>query len=259
MPEPGQSPARPCEVTVFGDSHSQFFFPSGFYVGRCGFRSSLPFRVVGEAIPAASLAGFRPGASTLKVKEIVAQGLDGSSRMVLAFGQVDLELGYYYRLVIKNESMTPEAYVNWLLDIYADFLRGISRSDCEIALKGVNLTALTPIPFAVRYVSRIVTEGRDVPVKEAEQMVTPFILPEAAQNDMHLQFNRGLAKLARNLGMRYFDINDRISDGSVYGASISVPRLSDNVKTARFDHHLADTVAVRRWHYEALGRAFDLL
>ncbi len=247
------------EITVLGDSHSAFFFPTPFFAGRCGYPFPLPYRVTGRAIPAASLAGFRPGVSTLRVKETIAEALPQTRHLVLAFGQVDLELGYYYRLAVKQEKTNPADYVDWLIGIYRSFMATLGTGDCAVALKGVNLTALTPKPFAVRYVSRIVMEGKSIEQAAADAMIAPHILSEAEQNRMHLAFNRKIAALAQELGHRYFDLNDHISDGPAQALAAVPPRLADQFKTGFFDHHLADTVVVRRMHYEAVGRVFGLI
>lgn len=246
-------------VSVFGDSHSTLFFPTHFYAGRLGYRETLPVRVTGRAVRAASLAGFRPGSSKLNVKDEIASALPEAQRMVLAFGQVDLELGYYYRLAIKQEETDPTCYVEWLLGIYRDFLNSLEHAQCDVALKGVNLTALSPRGFAIRYVSRIVTEGKDMTWKEAVPVVRPHVLSEDEQNAMHLAFNAGLAQLARELGLRYFDLNEELA-ASPHPALAAEPiRLADQFKTGAFDHHVADTVVARRVHYEGLLKAFDLL
>lgn len=249
----------PPEITVFGDSHSGFFFPTPFFAGRCGYGFPLPYRVTGKPIHAASLAGFRPGVSTLKVKETIAEALPGARHMALAFGQVDLELGYYYRLAVKKQATNPAEYVDWLIGIYRGFLAGLDTRHCRMALKGVNLTALSPRLFAVRYVSRIVMEGKKLAQAQADEMILPHILPELEQNRMHRAFNARLAALAGDLGHGYFDLNDQISDGPIQALAAAQPRLADQFKTGFFDHHLADTVVVRRMHYEALGKVFGLL
>lgn len=246
-------------VSVFGDSHSKLFLPTPFFAGRCGYNVPLPYQVSGKSIAAASLAGFRPGVSRLMVKETISEALPESERMVLAFGQVDLELGYYYRLAVKQEDTNPEKYVDWLIGIYRDFLQSLDTSHCQLALKGVNLTALSPKLFAVRYVSRIVMEGRKIAQEKADSLIMPHILPENEQNRMHHDFNHKLADLAGRLGMRYFDLNAQLGDGRLRGLSSAPPRLADQFKTGFFDHHLADTVVVRQMHYQAVGKVFGLL
>lgn len=250
---------HPKRILVFGDSHSAFFFESPYFVGRLGLRQPLSYRIQGEAIPAASVAGFRPQASKMQVKEKISEAISGAEYLILAFGQVDLELGYYYRLAIKKETVAPDSYVEWLLGIYSSFVGGFITCGCKIALKGVNLTALMPRPFATRYVSRIVTEGGEISQDEADRLVGEFILSEDAQNEMHLRFNAGLARLASCHGIGYFDLVRETGNGGIHGVTAAPVRLADEFKTARFDHHLADTVVVRRLHYEAAGRVFGMI
>lgn len=246
-------------IKVFGDSHSKFFFEGICHFGRIGVRSPAPFRVVGKAINAASVAGLRGENSTLNVASTIKEELPLTERLLLAFGQVDLELGYYYRLCVKKESKAPEEYVEWLIDIYSKFLDKLSLSNVTVALKGVNLTALSPKPFALRYISRIVTEGKRVGRLEREQLVRPFLLSEDKQNEMHLMFNSRLKNAASEKGFLYFDLVQQTSDGWINGQSTGLPRLTDDFKTGYFDHHLADTVRVRRLHFEAAGRAFGFI
>lgn len=245
------------DIHVFGDSHAKFFFRTGFYAGRHRLAAPLRYRVQGQYIPASSVAGFRPGDRKLNVKDTIREALPRVQRMILAFGQVDLELGYYYRLVIKKETVTPDSYVAWLLGIYRDFLStliapGITPGPA-VALKGVNLTALAPEPFAAKYIARIIDpEDRD-DFRAAKSALLPLVLSEDAQNAMHLDFNTGLAALAEEKGLGYFDLVQETS-----AKASATPRLGDAYRPADFDHHLVDSVAVRRMHYIAAGKVFGL-
>lgn len=246
-------------IAIFGDSHAKFFFDTPFFVGRQGLRLPLAFRVKGEFISASSVAGFRPGVSKLKVKDQIAAALPGTRRLVLAFGQVDLELGYYYRLAVKRETVDPDGYVDWLARIYEDFLNGLRLSGIDVALKGVNLTALSPRPFAIRYVARIVTEGTGKKPIEGDHLIEPHILSEDDQNRMHLAFNDRLKAIAAKNGHRYFDIVQETGNGGIPGLTSFPLRLSEEFQPGFFDHHLADTVRVRRIHHTALARTFGFV
>jgi hypothetical protein len=245
-------------IAVFGDSHSALFQPTPFYGGRLGLKVPLPYRINGRVIAAASVAGFRPGKSTLMVKETIREALPDAERVILAFGQVDLELGYYYRRAIKGEAISPDAYVDALIGIYAAFVADLPVAHCRLALKGVNLTALAPRAFATRYVARIVKDGTTLTWDQAQARVEPFILSEDAQNEMHLRFNDALAAFAGRMGHAYFDLVGETGNGSARHLSAMPLRLADEYRVGGFDHHLADTVAVRRMHYVAAGRAFGL-
>lgn len=238
-------------IHVLGDSHSRFFNPTRFFLGRIGMVGEPTYSVVAEPIHGAAVAGFRPKLSTLDVKARIREATAEASHVILAFGQVDLELGYYYRLAVKKETWEPSAYVSWLLQVYEDFLADLSLSGTSVALKGVNLTALRPRPFAVRYVSRIVSVHEHGSPRERDRMVVGHLLDEAGQNDMHLAFNAGLRQVAESRGVGYFDLVEETSGEGAHA-------LRDEFLTATFDHHLADTVPVRRMHYLAAGRVFGL-
>lgn len=108
----------------------------------------------------------------------------------------DLELGYYYRFAVKRGTLTPAIYVDWLIGIYEEFMSRLDLEKTLVAIKGVNLTALSPRSFAVRYVSRIVAEGEDISRRTRENLIRPFMLSEDDQNEIHLYFNKKLAILS---------------------------------------------------------------
>ena len=246
-------------ILVLGDSHSAYFSETPFFAGRLGLRPSLPYRVSGRVIAGASVAGLRNSGSRLKTKEAIREELPRCQYLILAFGQVDLELGYYHRLAVKKETLEPDTYVDWLIGIYSTFLSDLPTDGCRVALKGVNLTALAPRAFAARYVSRIAKAGTELTAAEMEQRVAPLILREDAQNAMHLRFNAALARCAAEAGHAYFDLTAQLGNGTVNMLSREPPRLADQFRTAGFNHHLADTIVVRRLHYEAAGRVFGLI
>src|SRR5699024_10773924 len=112
---PSRATDTPTIVTI-GDSHSKFFGPPKYFAGRAGLRTPLRYTIEPNPISAASVAGFRPGVSTLDVKTKVHQALTGASMAILSFGQVDLELGLYYRRAVKGEEWEAEQYAAWLAE-----------------------------------------------------------------------------------------------------------------------------------------------
>lgn len=245
------------KITCIGDSHAKYFLPKLLGYARMGVNPKR-LRFEGQAITAASLAGFRPGRSTLDTKAIIDNKLKDADRVILAFGQVDLELGYYYRSVIKGEHLTPNAYIAWLHEIYRNFLVELETRGKRVAVKGVNLTVLCQKPFATRYVSRIIDRDRG---DDAAQLAAlrEIILSENEQNSMHLSFNAGLAALVEELDMLYFDINTEISRRDPI-SRVPMPErgVSPEFIPGHFDHHLADTLPVRTIHVAAATRVFGL-
>ncbi|MEB3421088.1 hypothetical protein ACFSDD_23645 [Salipiger marinus] len=248
----------PISICVFGDSHSHHILPkAGSMSDRIGINRKY-FSIVGQAIPAASIAGFRPKASTLKTKEIIRAALPNVKHLVLGFGQVDLELGYYYRKVVKNDTdLTPGEYVDWLSGIYLEFIKSLNFPGDHLAIKGCHLTVLSHRNFTRKYVQRIIKTGdsSEEDVELFSSRLDSHILGERQMNKMLMDFNERM-RLESQAGLfRYFDINNAVG----YQKTPSSPRsLKPQFAPAIFDHHLADSLGLRRIYARSLLRVFDL-
>jgi hypothetical protein len=243
----------PALFTVFGDSHARFFFASkDCPMWRYGFNGRR-LKISGQAIPAASIAGFRPQSSSSQTKEIIQAALPQTEQLCLAFGQVDLELGYYHRKAItQDQALTPDGFVSGLLEIYEQFVLDLDF-DCQaIAVKGVNLTVLRERPFTLRYVSRsLAKNGADQQASLAA--LEPLIMTEQQQNALSLAFNAGLQQLCTRHGMGYFDVNAALADPPATAPGMV---LANAHRPAAFDYRLADTLAVRGLHIQGLLESF---
>lgn len=252
------------QALAYGDSHAKFFLTKPLVLDRTGFADEIFISCA--FIRAASIAGFRPRAGRLGVKKKIARGIDrerarraqegapGAVAVILAFGQVDLELGYYYRRLVKGEDISPGDYVEWLIGIYEDFLSGLVAPDLRVLLKGVNLTVLDHRRFAIRYIGKIIAQGRAEGATVARDRLAACWLGEDGQNEMHLAFNRHLAATADRLGCGYFDLNDEIAAAPAMRST--PPRVADRFKPDRNDHHLVPSIETRKLH---LGKVKALL
>ncbi len=240
------------KIRVFGDSHARYFLKANrFLFARLDIDTdqSRPFAVDGQAINAASVAGFRPGKSTLNTKEIIENGIEDADLVVLGFGQVDLELGYYYRKVVKRESdLETESYPERLCRIYFDFIENLRLPPQKLAVKGVNLTVLTERKFTERYARRVVLKEGEAPGNRKD--LRHAILSEQEQNAMSLRYNDLLRRECERKGIRYFDINASIAR---YDENGKLAGIASHFCPAGFDHHLVDSLDVRRFHIEALA------
>ncbi|MGA0616920.1 hypothetical protein [Paracoccus sp. KR1-242] len=244
-------------VDIVGDSHTMFFKSDLRILRRIGVNRAIRYMPRVQQVNGASLTGVRKYASTLRLKEIIEEKAKTSSHMVVSLGQVDLELGFYYRQVVKGETWQPADYVEFLADIYKGLLEGIGGTGCQVALKGVNLTVLSTRLFSKRYLSRILTEKSPDTRAEAEAKLTGLMLGEPAQNAFHLAFNARIAGLAAEHGARYFDINDRVAARNPRGVILQPMRLATAHQPIAFDHHLAPTIHVHRAHFDALQAVFQ--
>ena len=209
----------------------------------------------GQSINAASIAGFRPRKSTLDTKKVILGHAHKARKMVLAFGQVDLELGYYFRKVIKEENITPTVYVDWLIDIYAAFIADLKFPTEHLAVKGVNLTVLGEPTFTHHYVKRIITERQgDHAFQNAA--LSRVMLSENQQNSMHLDFNRKLKLLTATIGVKYFDLVEETSKLNKDGNPDPTCGLDILWAPSKPDHHLVDSLATRKLHFQKLFDTF---
>jgi hypothetical protein len=237
-------------IHVFGCSHAKFFFNTPQALRRLG-EPYASIDIEGRFLRAASVAGFRPRRSTLDTKEAIQAALPQVNALCLAFGQVDLELGYYYRRVIKEENIVPQDYIDWLTSIYAEFVDALPLRSDQIAFKGVNLTVLSEPQFVYRYVKRTIKQASDIDKETTAARLRSEIMSEEQQNALSLGFNESVRHLAARRGSRYFDLVEATRD-----RSSPKPRLAPVFVPAEFDHHFADSLEIRRLHLEGLTQAF---
>jgi len=208
----------------------------------------------------ASLIGLRGESGKLKVRDAIRGIAKESSHLVLAFGQVDLELGYYYRNVIKGEKVSPTEFVDALISSMRLFFGEVDLGAIRCALKGVNLTAYNDRAFASRYIGGILSEryAQDA-VEEVVKMTRAEFLGEVGQNEMHVLFNNRISSLANERGYAYFDINHYLASKDSRGVPISPPVVDPTFLSIRKDHHVVKSLAMYREHYLAVGNAFSIL
>ncbi len=234
---------------IFGDSHSRYFTATKEVKSFLGINDNYCFEV--NAIPAASITGFGKRESTLSVSDKIRKSLhlaDDDFFLVMAFGQVDVELGYYYKKYVKKESVDFFSYCNNLIDIYSDFLNNLPFEKKRIVCKGINFPTLVYNKTkAVMYTRRIVTENindddliRDTLINMRQSWPSPL-----ERTCFHILFNNMLKKRCDDLGIGYFDINDSLRCGSS-------GLISPSYVPSGNDHHIVDSLEVRCLHIRSL-------
>ena len=239
-------------VLVLGDSHAKCFFSQGQSPKIHGQNIS----VYGEAMQAATVTGFGRSRSALnvnmRVRKMIQEHHQNSQQVVFALGQVDVELGLYYRWVVKGEMIEPEKLFHSITAQYISNIKALSGSLHPI-IKGINQTVLKRQPQALRYTSRIILENESDPEKIAtlKAKLREVYPSYDVRRFISTMFNDILADAAAKAGIRYFDINNAIVDketGEV--ADVYRPNFSD--------HHVVNSVAMHKLHIEhllaAIGR-----
>jgi hypothetical protein len=232
-------------IKIFGDSHSIYFKNTGKLNFHAPWTKALPTEV--ENISGSSIIGLGKARSKLNVKDIVRKSIKGNETSVFAFGQVDLELGYYYRKIIKKDiNLDYESFNNELVEVYESFLKTIDSKN--LIVKGVNSTVLKYQPFAVNYVSKIITENisteedRSLYFKTLKDTMPSFI----KRNDAGISLNEKFKNMAKRNGWLYMDVNDFLTNFSL-GKGVD-----DKFIPSGFDHHIVDSLEVRKAHFYKL-------
>ena len=106
-------------IKIYGDSHSRIF--KKIKLNR--------FKLNVENVSGASLIGLPKSNSKLKLRSKIITYLKNNKPdfLILKFGQVDIDLGYYYRIVVKNQSIIKREYVNNLVIKYINFINELSQ------------------------------------------------------------------------------------------------------------------------------------
>ncbi len=143
---------RKKKYVIFGDSHSKFFTS----------QNHKDIEINLYQINGASMAGFGKRQSTLKVADKIRQTIyeyQDLDLLILKFGQVDVDLGYYYKLVVKQENIKFIDFAEKVISIYFNFIDSLALEKRLIYIFGINLPSLFTKDNAVKYTSRIITEN----------------------------------------------------------------------------------------------------
>ncbi len=240
-------------VLVVGDSHAESFFKQG----NTAKISGQDISVFGEAIHAATVTGFGRSRSALNVnthvRKMIEEHQNNCQHVLFALGQVDVELGLYYRWVVKDEMIEPENLFREIIELYIRNINDL-KGDLNPIIKGINQTVLRKQPHALHYTTRILFEKGRAPAEMARlraklREVYPSYDVRLIINNM---FNDILADAAAKAGIAYFDINDAI-----------VNKETGEVKDAfcpnYSDHHIVNSVSTHKLHIKqllaAIGRS----
>ena len=233
-------------ISIFGDSHATRFAVSG-QMQACE-PLLKRFDVNLKSFSGGTITGFGKRASTLGLAEKIEEALRPSdAAVVFAFGQVDVELGYFYRRVVKGLDLDFAAFAEELVEGYMAFI-GRYADRHRVYVKGINPSVLAFFRRkAINYTSRIITENVTEPAEKAralEALKRVYPAPaEAARN--HALFNHLLACAAARAGHVYFDLSGYLSDPAT---GLIRPEFAPEA----FDHHVPATLAVHMAHWRPL-------
>ncbi len=232
------------KILVFGDSHSVYFNVTPEIRYNIPILEDFQIKVV--VLRGSSILGFGKRKSSLNVHDIFLEHVraENPDYVVLALGQIDVELGYYYRRVVKSEGVLFNEFSSHLVNTYLDKVNTLIEekilNNVEIVFKGINSTCLTGNrKKAINYTKRIIAENvnSDEEGKTYLNILKETYPPSLERVNNHLRFNKVLReKIGKRY--RYFDINCEITDSDT-------GFVRNEFLSSKLDHHLLDSIWIR--------------
>ena len=239
------------KILIFGDSHTYYYniknLPSNHIITSS---SILGYKVERIGFPGASVRGFRNKAkSTLNLTDTIIESIGSNDIVVLAFGQVDIELGIYYRRFIKNSKETPSKFIEDCIESYKNLIQTAKKKSKYIIIKGINMPVMIDKFRAIEFTKQIITENQEMQfeIEESYKKLQQGLPDIFKRISMAEEFNQSLQKLCIDFNIEYFDINNYIC----YPNGI----VKEEFITSNIDIHLIGSLKTRQIHFTALGYA----
>ena len=211
-------------VKVYGDSHCQGLFRN-FQGCELSFKEMV--------FHGGTILGLGRRESTLRSSDKIKGDIGEGDIVLISLGQVDVELGFYYRKVVKDEEVEFNSFSSMLVDFYISFLSDIKGMCKGVVVKGINIPVLTDEDNAANYISRIITENvsdKGLRCFYYEKLKKTIRSYQERVND-HFNFNNKLKAAARSAGLVYMDINDVLYDENERS-------IARKYMPNEFDHHV---------------------
>lgn len=234
-------------ILCIGDSHTRFLDFRGFFVKNCG-RKAAP-RVFAHPLTAASALGFSKGRASRfawRAAARVSKTVE-ADHYVFCFGQVDAEVGHYYRRFVALKDESAEASFDRIYTAYLDEVVSFC-GDTPVVIKGINPTTLAFDSSLQNHVfmniaKRITDQGEREAVQDRVAASGITVATHAAQNVLANDILK--AKVVER-GLRWFDVRDAIETAPGSGlARIEFLNIAEDV-------HLINSLYVQKLHYDAL-------
>ena len=120
---------------------------------------------------------------------------EGNNHYVFKFGQVDVEYNYYYKLIVKGESVTKDNFYNEVVTKYIKYL--LTLGGYNILVCGINL----PSPVDFKKYRSVILE-----IESTHEQIQNLTL-EQINNDA-IMFNKLLKNRCEENNIKYFDLTE---------------------------------------------------
>lgn len=229
------------EICCFGDSHTRYFKKSNL-LKWTGFLTSTSPKIIAFDYIAASAKGFAAGAKSRFTHKKFMTDLTARnpSFVCLAYGQVDAEVGFYYRQFVTEKSSSAEADLSAVFDAYVVTAKQ-ALAGRRVVFKGLNPSTLRDDISLQEYVYRRTT--KDISDKNLRQTIKDRIEASGLNSKDHGEINcianDLLKERVEKAGMGFFDIRASTEDPTTPGLA------SWAYIPADMDVHLVDSCEVR--------------
>ncbi len=201
------------EVLVFGDSHSSYYEIGKLLPNHIIKNDSiLGYKVKRFGFPGASVKGVGRRDSSLNITDKILEKIGSDDIVVLVLGQVDIELGIYYRRFVLEINDTQEVFVKDCMLNYRILIDKVRQKAKGVIIKGINMPINIDRHRAIEFTKRIITEN----LKEKHEIDRAYTnlnkgMPDILERiAMAQRFNNALQEMCIELEIEYFDINKEI-------------------------------------------------
>lgn len=236
------------KILVFGSSSTKNFqLTDELKKVHSDFRD---INVKAVAMSGATITGFGKRNSSLNVRQHFIETYNEfkPDYVCFALGQTDIELGIYYKKVVKNQKFDISEHIKKLSEYYLEYILGIQKelnidSD-RIIIKGINPPVITRYKMkAINYTAREILRN-DFPINEKNILKEKLkdIYPSVYERyNYHKLFNKEVSNQSKKFNInKYFDVDDLVAD----------PENTVHVKlefiAAGMDHHIIDSLFIRK-------------
>ncbi|MDH2421833.1 hypothetical protein [Cobetia amphilecti] len=227
------------KILVFGDSHALYFGMTE-QVKRYLKHNIEGIQINNHVYAGGTINGFGRRDSTLGLYDKVLYSIDEFKPDVvcIGFGQVDLELGYYYKKYVKEEDFEFNEWALSTLTVYSNFIKGLG---VPVVVKGLNPPVLVSSRNkAINYTRRIITEN--IKDKSKAKLVINRMKAEFPSDLYRISmtniFNNHLKTMCSANNWNYFDLHDELTD-------LNTGMIRSAFIPTKPDHHVIDSIYVR--------------
>lgn len=240
-------------IYCFGDSHTRYFKRSNTLAWASVLSRTTP-TVTACDYTAASAKGLAAGDSSRFAYRSFKRDYDkfAPDFVCVGYGQVDAEVGFYYRKYAKNFTGSAEADLSSVYDGYIKRVEETLKMR-PLVFKGPNPSTLrieTQLLNNVyqRLVARMTNSEQRAAIWAEMQSSPPEVAEHGRINAMAAEMLRAKVEAAGHI---YFDIRSEVEDPSAPGLARWEHVPADS------DVHLCDSFHVRRAHAERLFTVFE--